>query len=147
MQKALTWGFFFSALTIAISGCFGGNINIVEAVEDNQAGTVRRWISDGGNPNLVDSVSGKSLLFLATGPNGGIEVLDVLLDGGANPNFPVSGDTPLMNASMWVNSRAVRRLLAKGADPNAKSKDGKRAIDLVGEGSGRNEVIQMLNKK
>jgi len=78
--------------------------------------------------------------------------LQALLDRGADPNFRVSqgrpdflGRTPLMLAanSDLLPVEAVRLLIARGADPNAKGPDGETALDLARR-NGDTPVAQAL---
>ncbi|MBD2459945.1 ankyrin repeat domain-containing protein [Oscillatoria sp. FACHB-1407] len=120
--------------------------SIEEAVKANDVEFVEQWLSAGGDPDYVDA-QGQSLLYLATGPKGGFDVMDMLLDAGANPDVGlVSGNyTPLMNASSWVNLTAVERLLEAGADPTLENSSGQTALETVGNAGGaEQEVMRRL---
>jgi ankyrin repeat protein len=122
------------------------NQSIEAAVRENDVAFVEQWLSDGGNPDYVDNQR-QSLLYLATGSHGGLEVMDVLLEAGANPDLGLvaSNYTPLMNASSWVNLAAVDELLEAGADPTLKNSSGQTALETVGNAKGaEQEVIRRL---
>ena len=119
---------------------------IFDAVSNNDAAYVQRWLKEGGDPNLKDS-SGQSLLYVATGPKGGNAVLAALLRAGANPNEGAHGYTPLMNAASWVDLTAVQLLLKHGADPKLRNSRGQVALDVVGLAGGKEKpVIQLLRQ-
>lgn len=133
--------FYLSIATLAallmFSGCSQKSINIAQAVQDNQVGLVRDWLKAGGDPNQTNA-SGESLLYIATGPHGGNEVLEVLLAAGANVDKGASEYTPLMNAASWCNLEGVRLLLKHGANP-------KGALAVVGGAGGAEQpVIDLL---
>jgi len=116
---------------------------VFAAVDENDSGYVRRWLKAGGDPNAKDR-SGQSMLYVATGPHGGDEVLEVLLSAGADPNIGHFGYTPLMNASSWANDEAVALLLRSGADPNLKNESGQTALETTGDAGGSEESVKEL---
>jgi len=60
------------------------------------------------------------------------EVVDLLLQGGADPNVRQEGGfTPLMGAAAAGCEEMVRRLLEAGAEKGARTDDGKTALDLA----------------
>jgi hypothetical protein len=67
------------------------------------------------NPNLRTH-EGCTLLYSATGPHGGNEILRVLVMEEANVNEGCGKYTPLRNAASWVNYEGVMILLDAGAD-------------------------------
>lgn len=124
---------FLPLLSLFVFGCGGKPIDIFDAVRKNDADFVGNWIKEGGDVNLFDP-TGQSLLYIATGPQGGDEVLDVLLSQGANPNVGMGDYTPLMNAASWLNIKGVGSLIKHGANKGLKLKSGKMAIDLIADG-------------
>lgn len=107
------------------------------AVWRNDANALRRWLDAGGDPDAV--LDDKSMLYVATGPKGGPDVLDLLLARGADPELGSMAYTysPMMNAASWCWREGVEKLLAAGADPRA-------AIGLVCEGSDGEEIRKIL---
>ena len=58
---------------------------------------------------------------------------------------PIDADTPLMEASYYNHLAIVRRLLAAGADPALRAKDGGTAADAA-EQQGHAAVLKLLRK-
>ena len=75
------------------------------------------------------------------------EIVEILLKAHADPNVTTSswGFTPLMHASMSGYVGIVRLLLAAGAKPDLKDKQGKTALDLAKE-AGRKDIVSVLEK-
>lgn len=83
-----------------------------------------------------------NLIFAAI--NGDKEVLELLLDRGANVNSRDEyGNTPLMKASQWGHLGLVKLLLERGADLALKNKYGKTALALASDNS-RLDVARYL---
>jgi len=102
-------------------------LDIEEYVVNNNYIVVRTWLFLGGNPNRLLPYD-NSLLYIATGPKGGLEVAKVLVDAGADVNKGQAKFTPLMNAASWGAYDIVQFLLDHGADPNLKNEMGKNAL-------------------
>lgn len=66
-----------------------------------------------------------------------------LLEAGCDLDARVAGLTVLMRAVLRDDPVAMEWMLAAGADPDAKSSDGKRAIDLARE-LGRGDLAELL---
>ena len=110
------------------------------AVFHNDADYAKRWLASGGNPNAKNE-QGESLLYVATGPKGGNEVLSVLLTAGADPNTGQGVYTPLMNAASWVNLAGVELLLKSGADSKRKNERGESALETTGRAGGKEKLV------
>ena len=128
-------------LLIAV-GCSGKthSSDIFEAVNNNDVEYVRAWT---GDINL--SKNGECLLYIATGPKGGDDVVKMLLSKGANPNGTGTGYSPLMNAASWCSDKSVGLLIEAGANVNYRNASGKSALDVVGQGRNTDAVRKLLN--
>lgn len=89
----------------------------LHAVERNALNTIRLLLAQGSRPN---SIQGNQMpLFIALERNNN-ELVDLLLNTKVNPNqpHPETGITPLLQAAMRNNFKAVQSLLAAGAYPD-----------------------------
>jgi hypothetical protein len=105
------------------------------AVDRNDPTVLRRWLEQGGDPDAT--LGGRSLLYVATGPHGGAEVLDLLLAHGADPELGADGYSPLMNAASWCWLDGVKKLVDAGADPRP-------GLVTVCEGPGAEPIVVYL---
>ena len=117
---------------------------------------IQKLLVQGANPNnLVDS--GYTLLHLVVSrPHDKYirELVEILLDHGADPNIKYKGDTSLhiaMSSSPYspcIHTKwtavIAQLLFQKGhADPNTKNKDGKTAMHLASSSANRNEHTEL----
>lgn len=108
------------------------NEEIAQAIQENNIKGMTLWLENGGDVNQSLDHQ-QSPLYIATGPKGGKEALELLLEKGAKVDVGAGKYTPLMNAASWVDLESVRLLLAKGADKTLTNEDGKTAYDLIGK--------------
>jgi ankyrin repeat protein len=108
-----------------------GPKSVFDAVWLNDARYVQTYLERGGDPN-AKTTAGESLLYLATGPKGGRDVVRLLLDFHADPNLGADTYTPLMNASSWLFLDACKMLIESGADPDLRNSRGQSALECVG---------------
>jgi ankyrin repeat protein len=104
----------------------GANVNATDeagftplmvAVQTTDAAMVKLLLEKGSNANVLDSHEATPL-FYATLSNIGADngdIVQLLLDHGANPNFKNQHISPLENAAGLGERKAVELLLAKGA--------------------------------
>lgn len=85
----------------------------------NPEKVVSLLIEAGASPNAVDS-SGFSVLMMACGRNNE-EILELLLQAGADIGLRSEESSPLHEAAGCNFSKAIERLLALGADPNQRN--------------------------
>ncbi len=78
----------------------------------------------------VDPEPGRDSALGAAALKGRLDMVQLLLEAGANPNHRGSGThTPLMDAVRGRNLEVVRALIEAGADVNAESEDGLNVLD------------------
>lgn len=104
--------------------------------------TIKLLIDKGVPVNAVDDRRGESVLFEAVrGSKKSLEVVQTLLDNGADPNIRNRwGNVPIMNAP---NAAAVELLIAHGADLTVKNEDGDSVLQFTGydEDPSRREAL------
>ena len=97
------------------------NDQLLEAIQGNDAGRVRKLIDEGADPKKINSPRG-SLLLETWSP----EVLEILINHGIDPNArPSTGYTPLWDLCTGTGNpvetaQLVRVLLKHGADLNVR---------------------------
>lgn len=140
----------FAVLSIVLWGCqqrAGEDTTVAAAVRDNDAEAVRAYLDADGDPDAV-SRDGLPLIYLATGPRGGADVLAVLIAGGAGLETAAgNGRTALMNAAGWCDVEMVAMLIAAGADVGRATPAGETARDAVCAGplDLRAQVLNLLD--
>ena len=95
----------------------GGNTALMFAARAGDLESAKLLVAAGGNVNDQDAW-GVSATVLAA-HSGYQELVEFLLDKGADPNLAPAGFTALHAAIMRRDERMVSALLAHGADPNA----------------------------
>lgn len=129
---------------LALLACAPVETNPFAAVDSNDVRSLRSYLDRGGNPDARNS-NGESLLYIATGPHGGEDVLRLLLKHGAKPDAGAPGGyTPLMNAASWCWLEGVSILAEAGADVHARNSRGETAMQTVCSGRDANEVVAYL---
>ena len=148
-------------VVFVISGCVSAPTPLTKAAKKGDLPEVRRLIAEGADINAKDQDDyehGATALILASA-NGYREIVQLLLDKGANVNAKMSGIddgvTALMEASKGKDVKIVQALLDKGANVNAEATMGATMI-LSGSRvtaltiaclNGDREIIQLLLSK
>ena len=104
-----------------------------ESVERNDAAAVRRLLARGMSPRVVAPLSGGEVALMRAVRLGSAEVVEALLDAGAEVNVKEDGDgsSALSVAVAGGYTRVVRVLLARGADVNYGDKAGHSNLMLA----------------
>ncbi len=96
---------------------------------------IEKLLEKGADPNAVDK-KGQTPLHLFAGHIGEVHIIQLLIEKGARASLvDEEGDTPLHKMiGHWLGEDAAKvaeLLVAAGADPKAKNKDGKTALDML----------------
>ena len=94
----------------------GGNTALLFAVRAGDLPSARILVAAGADVDDADAWGVSATVLAAHG--GHRELLDFLLDNGADPNAAAAGFAALHDAVMRNDGRMVAALLAHGADPN-----------------------------
>src|ERR1051326_6410856 len=135
-------------LLILIYGLFSFPVRaqeIVEAAKRGDLATVRRLLQK--DPQLVRvGDSGGSTALHWAGANGHVEVMQYLIDHGADINVAenVEGWTPIMSAACSGSAEPVRLLIKRGAFLEARRKDGSEAIHIAASFGREFTVLQLI---
>ena len=106
----------------------------------DQNDMVKILLHHGANPDTKEY----SLLRRAAGPLGSKEIVETLLDGGANSNIANNwGSTPLHWAAMYGHGEVVETLLRGGAASNVANYRGSTSLHFAAE-EGHKEVVEKL---
>lgn len=132
-----------SALVAAGAACAGPEQDLVLAAKMDDVTTVTRLLAKGLSANVVDPVSGESLLLLALREDSQrvVKQLVAAPDLGLDLAAP-NGNTALMMAAYKRNRPAVEALLARGA---AVNQSGWTALHYAAAG-GDAEIVRLLIK-
>ncbi len=123
------------ALLVLVGACQPGGSSsehpVFTEVRNNDDTGLKRFLAEGGDPNLVNP-DGDTLLYVASGAKGGFEVVEVLLLAGADTDQKSrQGRTPLHTAAAWCNDRIVETLLDAGASFTVQNAEGKTPPEVV----------------
>lgn len=100
------------------------------ACASGDLGKVEQMLADGADPNYLSDLGGTPLTWAVAWDRQ--EVVECLLRNGAEVELPARpARSPLMHAASRGNEAIVALLMAHGADPSRRDKDGQLPVDLA----------------
>lgn len=109
------------------------DMQLIKAIYENDIATVKAHIDAGADVNTCN-VHGATLLAAAVVCGKNTEIVDLLIEAGANVNAKdESGRTPLFCATFLKKPEMAQVLVNAGADVNVQDKEGKTALMLTGD--------------
>ena len=123
--------------------------NLVYSASNGDVDNVRKLLDQGVDVNAKESLIGCTALVAAS-QGDHLDVVQLLLARGANPNIPgnvdgIEGYTALIVAAEHGNAEMVRILIGKGADVNMKNEVDYTALSTVNEKLTRGQSTGMDN--
>ena len=110
----------------------------------NRPAVAKFLLSQGADPNIASNNDFKVAPIHSSVASKSLEITQLLLDHGANPDAQQQNDITALHESAHNNTPAIAKALLKaGADKNLKTKDGKSAMDFAKEVDAK-EIIDML---
>lgn len=102
-----------------------------------------RYLLEHGAAAEIPSYGGRNLVFACASSRASLEMVEMLLRYGADPNGRTSGSTPLIAAAVFDKPIIARRLLAAGARIDAVDGAGQTALAYA-IAANSDEVRQLL---
>ena len=145
MRIGLVFIFCFFLMSASLEGSESGKKNLFEAIEDGELDLVLQLLDEGISPDITREAT--SAIMVAAEQDTA-EILQALLDGGANVAVADSdGYTPLM-AAIWSKQTANALALIKhGAPADVASHSSKWTPWLLGAGYGNVDVLKELRRQ
>ncbi|MBO4628533.1 MAG: ankyrin repeat domain-containing protein [Treponema sp.] len=118
-----------------------GNTPLINAAQKGHLDVVKELLLH--NPDInsknYDDVSALTTAIL----NGYVDIIQVLLENGANYELTTQGYTPLMLASAYEKIEAIELLIKNGANVNATTSDGRTTL-ILATVDGHTESVKTL---
>jgi ankyrin repeat protein len=125
-----------------------GTTALIAAADEGHAEIVRLLLAEGANVNAKQRWGTTALMLAASGGSEGhtaiVELLLAVPGIDVNAKDDDDGITALMRAAANGQAAIVERLLAAGADVNAKDNDGETAL-MFAERGGHTDVVRAIN--
>ena len=129
--------FIIALLVLLIAACQpaepgqGIESEAFSAVRNNDVAKLDRFLEGGLDPDAMNE-DGDSLLYVASGAKGGVEVAKLLVGAGSDLNLVSrEGRTALHTAAAWCNADIVALLLDAGARTDIMNSEGKTAMEVI----------------
>jgi ankyrin repeat protein len=117
-----------------------GTTLLSRAVQSGNIKLVDKLLSLGASPNTTDGTGDTPLIYAVRN----MEMLNMLVDKGANVNQPGKNGTPLAAALRFQSMSAVGYLLSKGADPKVADVQGNTPLHYAAQFAASAQAIKML---
>ncbi len=120
--------------TALITACYGGNLNILNAL-----------INAGADVNMANKENGYTPLLISFD----LDTVNALINAGADVNLAnkESGTTPLILACSRISIKVVAALINAGADLNAMDKNGNTALLISERALGESRFLKNEEKQ
>jgi len=120
------------------------SLELIKAATRGDVHTVELFLDAGMNPNVTSNKAGREPALWHAANNERIEVMELLLDRGADLDAKYnSGYTVLMKAAFNGSAEVLEFLLKRGADPNLRNEFGRTPL-MLAAGLGGTEVVRLL---
>ncbi len=134
---------FLCAIVVSTAFAEDASDRYYQAIRNNDLASVRSLLK-ASDVNLKDQRGGTPLMYAAA--YGSIEAMNMLLEAGADVSAKNAFDVTALH---WCSGdlAKVRLLVSKGADVNARSKQGRTPLLIAAAHDGAFEIVKLLIEK